>query len=115
MIDEARFQRLEDKVDNVKESVHDMSKELSEQRHDMKIHINKIEEHITGDNKIIKELQPILNKLPDIVQMAEQYHANNIIKTRMKTIRLKAVKFVGFTSIIVGILTGLHKMGLFNL
>lgn len=115
MIDEVRFQRLEDKVDNVKESVHEMSKELAEQRHDMKMHMNQVEDHIAGDKKIITELQPVLNKLPDIVKMAEEYHADKIVKKKVQSISAKTVKVLGAVGIVVGILSGLHKMGIINL
>ena len=61
-----RLDKLEDKVDAIREDV-------TELKTDFKIHTALIQEHVTGDAKIISELKPILHKLPDIIQIVEDH------------------------------------------
>jgi hypothetical protein len=65
--------RLESKVDKVQEDVFNL-------RADFNVHTSKIEskldifeDHIAGDNKIINHIEPMLNKIPDIMQVVEDY------------------------------------------
>ena len=104
MVDEARFQRLEDKVDKVKEDIHEVKEQLTAQILDMRNHIEKVEEHIAGDNKIIKELEPVLAKLPHIVQMAEDYHEDKIVKKRVKKIQATFMKTCAGIGMVLGIM-----------
>ena len=106
MSNEVRFQRMEDKIDSVREDVMAVKAEVSEMKSDIKHHMKKVEEHVAGDKKIINEIQPILAKLPQIVEMAEEYHVS-------KRLQQKAVKLLGVIGIIVGILSGLSKLGYF--
>lgn len=108
MSNEVRFQRMEDKIDSVKEDVMEVKIEVNEMKSDIKSHMNKVEQHVAGDNKIINELQPILNKLPHIVEMAEEYHVSKQIKRRVW-------KYVGGFGLITGIVGGLVKMGVLTL
>jgi len=105
---EVRFQRMEDKIDSVKEDVTEVKLEVNEMKSDIKHHMKQVESHITGDTKIINELQPILNKLPHIVEMAEEYHVSKQIKNRVW-------KYVGGFGLITGIVGGLVKMGVLTL
>lgn len=108
MSNEVRFQRMEDKIDSVKEDVTEVKIEVNEIKSDIRNHMNKVEAHVAGDNKIINELQPILNKLPHIVEMAEEYHVSKQIKKRVW-------KYVGGFGLITGIVGGLVKMGVLTL
>lgn len=96
MIDESRFQRLEDKVDVVKEDV-------SELKTEMKSGLAIMQDHIAGDKKIIDELRPVLVKLPEIVEMAEEHHFS-------KQLRRKVMKIGAAASLVVGILAGVAKI-----
>lgn len=108
MSNEARFQRMEDKIDSVKEDVTEVKLEVSEMKSDIKNHMKQVEAHVAGDTKIINELQPILNKLPHIVEMAEEYHVSKQIKKRVW-------KYIGAFGMISGIVGGLVKMGIITL
>lgn len=108
MSNEVRFQRMEDKIDSVKEDVTEVKIEVSEIKSDIKSHMDKVEQHVAGDNKIINELQPILNKLPHIVEMAEEYHISKQIKKRVW-------KAIGAFGLVSGIIGGLVKMGVISL
>lgn len=96
MIDESRFQRLEDKVDDVREDV-------GELRSDMKIHMKHIEDHIAGDKKIIDKLAPVLDKLPDIVEIAEKHQFE-------KKAKKKLWKMVGVVGALAGIAASLSRV-----
>lgn len=108
MSNEVRFQRMEDKIDSVKEDVTEVKIEVNEIKSDIKHHMKKVESHVAGDNKIINELQPILNKLPHIVEMAEEYHISKQMKKRV-------MKYVGVFATVLGIFGGLVKVGIITL
>lgn len=108
MSNEVRFQRMEDKIDSVKEDVMAVKSEVSEMKTDIKHHMEKVEEHVAGDKKLINEIQPLLARLPQIVEMAEEYRVSKKIKDR-------TVKLLGFVGMIVGILAGLDKLGILTL
>jgi hypothetical protein len=96
---------MEDKIDSVKEDVIAVKTEVSEMKSDIKHHMKKVEEHVAGDKKIINEIQPILAKLPQIVEMAEEYHVSKRLKER-------TIKLLGIIGMLVGIASGLSKMGI---
>ena len=66
MSDEKRLERLEDKVDVIKEDVTELKVEL-------RLHMEKVDEHITGDKKIINEITPLLSSLPALIDMAQDH------------------------------------------
>jgi hypothetical protein len=100
-----KFDKLEEKIDKVKEDV-------AELKTDFKVHAEKMsnkmeifEDHITGDKKIINELQPVLEKLPTIVEIAEQYQFEKRLKQEnIKKIKTWSIR-IGFIGTIVGVLT----------
>lgn len=96
MIDESRFQRLEDKVDVVKEDIAELKSEF-------KGGMELMKEHVAGDKKIINELQPVLSKLPDIVEMAEEYRFQQQLKT-------KVMKTIAAISVVIGLIAGITKI-----
>ena len=103
MSNEERFQRIEDKVDNLREDVIEI-------KVDMKHHIEKVEEHITGDKKIINEIQPLLAKLPGIVEIVEDHAFDKKLKKkRAETIKHYGSR-LGLLSLIIGIVTGVIKL-----
>lgn len=112
---ENRLERLEKKVDKVKDDIYDIKIEISSQRHDMKMHMDKIEEHINGDEKIISELQPVLAKLPNIIEMAEKYNEDKIIKKRLEGVKAGFLKFCAGLGVVLGVAVSLHKLGILTL
>lgn len=50
---DTRLDRLESKVDKIQDQV-------SELQVDLKVHMKLVEEHVTGDKKIINEIQPMI-------------------------------------------------------
>ena len=107
-IQETRFQRMEDKIDSVKQDVTEVKVEVQEMKSEIKHHMQKVEEHVAGDKKIINEIQPLLARLPQIIEMAEEYHVSKKIKDRV-------LKTLGILGMLVGILAGLEKLGILTL
>lgn len=52
-MNDQRLDRLETKVDKIQDQV-------AEMQVDLKIHMKLVEEHVTGDKKIINEIQPMI-------------------------------------------------------
>lgn len=109
MSTEKRLTRVEDKLDDLKEDVVEL-------KTDMKYLLPKVEQHITGDNKIINELAPVLEKLPTIVQIAEDYtyekrkKEEKAKKRKERNEKWKSIATkVGLVSAVVGIVTGIVR------
>lgn len=102
MATEARLTRVENKIDKV-------SDDVIELKSDMKHLMPKIEEHITGDKKIINEIIPLLEKLPTIIEIAE-IHKYEKLKSEEKTkYKKKLILNLGIVSTVVGIIVGVVK------
>lgn len=92
-----RLDKLEQKVDAVKEDVMEL-------KSDFKIHTTLIKEHVTGDNKIISDLRPILAKLPDIVEIVEDYQFNKQSRQRKMQAVADWTKKLTLVSTLIGVL-----------
>ncbi len=107
---EKRLERLENKVDRIEDTVVEI-------RTDMKHYNNKVEDHLKSDAGIIKTISPILEKLPQIVEIAEQYQFEKQLeakKTEDRNRRNELAKFysirLGIISTIIGIAIGASKL-----
>ena len=102
-----RIERIENRVDEIKDDV-------AELKGDFKTHTRLIEDHITGDQKIITEIQPLLSAIPHITEMAKEYTYNKENKTRRQA-RIKSLSLrFGLGATILGIITTTLKLlGLF--
>lgn len=79
-MDELRFSRLEDKVDDVQSDVTEIKTKQAITSHTMDILQETLKEnteimkqHIAGDTKIIDQIMPILQSLPDITEVVSDY------------------------------------------
>lgn len=106
----AKIDKLEEKIDRVKEDV-------SELKTDFKVHAKSMEEkmkvfddHMGGDKKIISSLEPVLAKLPTIVEIAEQYQFEKKKKEENKEKLKKYSLKIALLSAIVGIGAGITKI-----
>jgi len=102
-MDDRRLERLEDKVDSIEEVVIVIKTELG--------HYNdKVEAHLVSDAGIIKTIAPILEKLPQIVAIVEEYQYNDRKKQERKD-KLKeyTMKF-GLLATIVGTITAIIRV-----
>lgn len=98
-----RFQRLEDKVDNLKEDV-------TELKTDFKIHVSKMEDrldlfedHITGDNKIISKIEPLLERMPELAEVLDDKKYRERAEEEKGKLRRKITWFLGTTSVLAGL------------
>lgn len=111
---EDRFERLDDKVDNVK-------LEVVELRGDIKRYTSEIVKHVDGDEKIITEIMPTLlvfkhfieNDLQDIKEIilkekAKEINDKESIKSK-ESFKLTATIFAtiaGIAATVIGIVKG---------
>lgn len=70
---EDRFTRLEQKVDNVKDEVSLLKTDFTVHTHLVENKLELFEEHITGDTKIINTISPVVERLPEILEVVEDY------------------------------------------
>jgi len=107
-MDDSRFSKLEDRVDEIKDDVSDLKSEtkvqhvmIQELKDDFKEHLFDIKTHITGDEKIISKINPVLNSIVDINEIIADYKFKKEAVSRKK-------KILKYISINIGILaTGL--------
>jgi len=93
---ENRIDRLEDKLDSVKEDVVEL-------KSDMKYLMPKIEEHITGDKKIINHIAPVIDKLPSLIEIVE----NDQFEKRKKQERREKLKSLTSKLLLISTLVGI--------
>lgn len=115
-MDEMRFGRLEDKVDKIKDDVHEIKHNNIAISKIIEMHMETIEDHITGDNKIIANIEPLLDELPAIISMVKTYEVNKVIVERKRKEKTeKREKFtdygkkIGLISLVVGIITSVTR------
>lgn len=110
----AKIEKLEKKVDEVKEDVVEIKVDMAEVKTLVQVTNAKVTEHISGDNKIISKLEPILDQLGEMVQdhtfkkMKEAEMQKNREES-MKKYQTIAVK-LGIVSVIVGIVAKLADL-----
>lgn len=91
MSDERRLDRLEDKVDKVNDKVEAVDKRTIKMEAKLDQHIDVIERHVTGDNKIIDHIQPLIPHLESIAEMAQDH----VYKKKLKEERMDKLFVVG--------------------
>ena len=110
---ERKLEKLEDKMDKVKEDVIELKTEFRVHTDYMKDKMVIFEDHITGDKKIISELSPVLSKLPTIVAIAEEYNykkmAEEDTKKKRESFRKRVGFYVGIAVSISSIIFGIFR------
>jgi len=102
-MEDRRLERLEDKVDRIEEVVVEIKTSM---RH----YNDKVEAHAEADAVAIKTIAPILEKLPQIVEIVEEYQFEKK-KTQEKKDNLKLVTMkVGLIATIVGMVTAISRV-----
>lgn len=98
-----RLDKLEEKVDAVKEDVMEL-------KSDFKIHTTLIKEHVAGDNKVISDLKPILAKLPDIVQIVEDYQYSKMNRQKKMEFITEWTKKLTLVSTAIGVIYAILQL-----
>lgn len=85
-MDDSRFSRLENRVDEIKDDLSEVKAEqkvttnsLTELKDVLREYVQAANDHITGDQKIITEIVPIITELKPIV---EEYKFQKDLKER---------------------------------
>jgi hypothetical protein len=103
MSDERRIERIEVRVDQIKDDV-------AELKADFKAHTKIVEEHVLGDTKIINEIRPLLDAIPHLTEMTKDYTSKKHVKEkRMETLKEWSLK-LGLLTAIVTIFVGISKL-----
>lgn len=107
MVSEDRFNRLEDKVDRTADIVVELKHEVHHMNEKFEQHIELVEEHILGDNKIVDQLVDII---PDLSSMVSDYKLRSEIKRekqaawdRKVKLAVDITKFIGVPSAVIGL------------
>jgi predicted nucleic acid-binding Zn-ribbon protein len=83
-----RLVRLEDKVDQLKDDVADLKTDFKVMSAKVSSKMDKFDEHIIGDNKIINHISPMLDKLPDLIDIVQEYR----LEKKQKAERAESLK-----------------------
>jgi len=112
-MDDTRFTRLEQRVDEIKDDVSELKSEskftkeaLQNLRVDIKDFTQQVKEHVAGDDKIVNQLIPILGVLPEVI---EQFNFEKAKKVeRNERIKYYASR-IGLVSLVVGLVLTVAK------
>lgn len=100
---------LEVKVDKINTDVVELKYKVQSMDEKLDDHMKEIKEHVAGDKKIIDRLMPVLDKLPIIVELAEErsfeLKKRKEFKEKLSNYSLK----LGIISVLVGIVVGIKE------
>jgi hypothetical protein len=102
-VEKDRFARIEVRVDEIKEDVTELKTEF-------RIHKDLIEEHVVGDQKIIKEIQPLLAAIPSIERMVGDFEYKKENRRRNKEKLKNAGVKLGISATLLSIMLGILKL-----
>ena len=115
-MDELRFGKLEQKVDDIKDDVNNVKMDVHSISIKLDSHMEKIDEHITGDDKIITEIEPLLRELPSLVEIVKKYEIDKELQKRNKeakdekTSKYKSLGIkLGVVATVVSIITMVYR------
>jgi aspartate carbamoyltransferase catalytic subunit len=88
-MDELRFARVEQRIDELKEDMSEVKVEtrlqgqkVDDLKDQFSKHTEVIEKHVLGDEKIITHIAPLVRVLPHLEEMVEDYKFNRIQKQK---------------------------------
>lgn len=106
-MDEVRFSRLENRVDEIKDDLAEVKAEQRVTNHHieslkdhMEIHSDLVKKHVAGDDKIISEIAPLIEEFK--FQRERR-------KRRVEGLKLWGMR-LGIPSVVVGIIGGVVKI-----
>lgn len=92
--------RIESKIDRIQEDITDLKVKVEK----IDTRMDMFDAHITGDEKIISKLLPVLDKFPSVIKIVEDYE----FKERLKDNRIASIKKTGLIS---GVILSLAAVG----
>ena len=96
-----RFDKLEEKVEEVKDDINELKVEF-------RVHTELMREHVAGDSKIIQQITPLLDALPDLKDIVTEYHLDKREakkKAQERTVILDKIKIVSGILGIIGMIS----------
>lgn len=110
MFDEKRMERVENKVEQINDSVVDLKIDVAKINTKLDTHISRIEDHILGDNKVINHIQPMVEKMPLIMEILEEYNYIKNSKLRSKAKLEHTIKKFTLVSVLLGIVYSIMRI-----
>lgn len=101
---QGRLENVEQKVDKVYLELSEVKSKVANIEGKLDTHMSYIEQHVAGDTKIIREIQPLIEKLPYIAKVVEDYRYNEMAKEKKKEDLMIAAKKVCMATSIVGVI-----------
>lgn len=98
-MNESRFDKLDNKIEKVREDVSELKVDLKAHIVESKINMDVIRDHVAGDKKIINAIEPLMSELPDLVNIIKEYQFNKLKKQ-------KKLSFLNITKSKIAILVG---------
>jgi len=116
-MDETRFSRLENRVDEIKDDVSELKAgqkileaTVTTLHDDLHEHIKAVNEHVSSDSRIIQQVSPLLTSLPHLTEMVDDHRFKKESRKRtVANVKLVSMKF-GAASALVAILVGLARL-----
>lgn len=102
MISEERFNRMEDKLDKTSDKVIGLESEFKNMARKYEDHIELVQEHIAGDQKIIDQLEDLV---PQLKEMTQDHLIRKSIREEKKKKRELFTSYVTDISKVLGIVS----------
>lgn len=94
--------RIDSKLDKIQDDVTELKVKVEK----IDSRMDRFDAHITGDEKIISKLVPILDKFPTIVSIVEDYEFRRMLAQK----RMSAIKKVGLIAGVILSVAGVLKL-----
>jgi uncharacterized coiled-coil DUF342 family protein len=107
MIDEKRFDRVEAKVDKLNDDVVEVKTGVNYINSRLDEHLEAVQSHISSDARIIKQIAPLLDQLPTMAEIIEEYRFEKKKKEHLHT-KIKLVSLV--SAIVVSLIAILNSI-----
>jgi predicted RNase H-like nuclease (RuvC/YqgF family) len=103
MSNEKRLERLEEKVDNLKDNMTDLSSDFRQHTTMIEGKLELFQQHVESDSEVIKELKTFSAELPAIKEIAEEFKFKKQLEKRAISKLKKTGAVLGLVSIVLGI------------
>lgn len=103
MSNEKRLERMEEKVDNLKDNVTDLSSDFRQHTTMIEGKLELFQKHVEADSEVIKELRTFSAELPAIKEIAEEFRFKKELEKRTVKKLKRTGAALGLISIVLGI------------
>jgi hypothetical protein len=86
MLTESQFEKLEDKVEAVREDVSELKSDLKLHVQETRQNMEVIRAHVTADNRIVAAIEPLVKELPTLIEIAKEYHWQKLAKEKQESV-----------------------------